>query len=84
MALNVMHDRVLGDEREADVEGGTSLPAAGTHLFQMFYDTDDATLYIWDGSNWVSIGAGTPTTSFMLLETGDFILLESGDKIILE
>lgn len=50
----------------------------------LYFDTDDNTLYLYYGS-WIAVGSGTPpTTSFLQLETGDYILLETGDKIILE
>ncbi len=62
MSLNPMYDRLLDDVREADVEGGTSLPSAGTHLFQLFINTATATMYYWSGIAWIALAGGTPPT----------------------
>ena len=78
-------DRVLGKVRERDIDGGSSLPASGSYLFQLFVNTAENALYYWTGSAWQALSGGTPPTpSFVLLETGDGFLLETGDKLILE
>lgn len=67
MSLNPMYDRLLDDERESDIEGGTSLPSAGTHLFQLFVNTISNVLYYWSGSAWVALGGSTPPSSAAFL-----------------
>lgn len=63
-------------------EVGLTLPDSG-YDGQIFYDTDDAILYVWANNTWNAISGGSPpATDHILLESGDFILLETGDKIL--
>lgn len=75
-----MHDRVLGTEREADVEGGSALPSAGTHLFQLFILTTTDTMYYWNGTTWVALAGGSPpvTTGFDFIDGTDFLFAGGG------
>lgn len=37
------------------IPNATSFPASPT-LYQLFYRTDQAKLYFWDGANWLQLG----------------------------
>lgn len=64
-------------------KGASSAAPASPITGTMYYDTDDATLYVYDGG-WVAIGSGTPASYKMLLESGDNFALESGDLMRVE
>ncbi len=46
----------LADESTVDLV--TTLPASGAFTGQLAVDTDDNSLYCWDGSSWLSLKAG--------------------------
>ena len=65
-------------------QGALSAAPASPVTGTMYYDTDDATLYVYDGG-WVAIGSGTPApTNCILLEDGSKLLLEDGSTLGLE
>jgi hypothetical protein len=56
-----------------NVTGGTSVPGSGDYLYQLFYDTDDGIMYIWDGSAWQVVGSGAGGNSgYRLAEEPDY------------
>lgn len=56
-----------------NVTGGTSLPPSGDYLYELFYDTDDGIMYIWDGSAWQVVGSGAGGDSgYRLAEGPDY------------
>ena len=40
----------------------TPNPATGSKILYFWYTTDTTTLYLWNGSSWVSVSAGSATT----------------------
>ena len=57
-------------EPGGSVTGGSSLPVSGDYDFQLFYDTDDGIMYIWDGSAWQVVGSGAGGDSGYRLQEG--------------
>ena len=51
----------LADESTVDLV--TTLPASGGFVGQLAVDTDDNSLYCWDGSSWLSLKAGGSVNS---------------------
>jgi hypothetical protein len=51
----------LADESTVDLV--TTLPASGAFTGQLAVDTDDNSLYCWDGSSWLSLKAGGSVNS---------------------
>ena len=51
----------LADESTVDLV--TTLPASGAFVGQLAVDTDDNSLYCWDGSSWLSLKAGGSVNS---------------------
>lgn len=49
------------------------------------FDSVALNFYVWDGSAWNLVGAGTPPVvdNFLLLEDDSFFLLEDSSKLIL-
>lgn len=61
-----------GQAGEASVTSGTTLPGSGT-LGQLFFQTSDGRIYVWDGSSWISL-TGTPVGNDLPVSgvAGDF------------
>ena len=47
------------------IPNATSFPASPT-LYQLFYRTDLAKLYFWDGANWLQIGMLDSSTNLKI------------------
>ena len=51
---------------------------------QLFYNTADTTLYIWNGANWATIGSVAVVTFRLLNEDRSWLLTEDGLELIRE
>jgi hypothetical protein len=71
----------LADESTVDLV--TALPASGAFVGQIALDTDDAKIYCWDGSQWVSIKAAGSVNTVVGGSAGivNVTVAVSGDEI---
>jgi hypothetical protein len=94
LALNLA-DKKLYSKNASDevfevnsvVNSGDTLPGSGTNPGDLFWDTDDETLYYWDGTQWQAIASGSAVEGeYLKLTGGDLTgdLTLNTDKITLD
>jgi hypothetical protein len=94
LALNLA-DKKLYSKNASDevfevnsvVNSGDTLPGSGTNPGDLFWDTNDETLYYWDGTQWQAIASGSAVDGEYLKLTGGNLtgdLTLGTDKITLD
>lgn len=81
IASDAITSAKLADESTVDLV--TVLPLSGAYVGQFALDTDDSKLYVWDGSQWVSLKASGSINAIVgdAINLLNVVVTQTGDSV---